>query len=391
MNLVLGTLELTTIGGVGTYVLTVAEQLERLGHPVTIYTEEAGEMASIGRDRGLRVVTAPDDLPEACDAIYAQDAPIAYALAAHYRGVPQAFCLHATEHDRWSVPQMPGVISATVALHDRAERHARAFAHAPDVIRLRQPVDVRRFSPRGPISRAPGRALLLGNYVSGNRLEVIAEGCAAAGVELVRRGLQGGGMTASPEAEMNDVDFVIGKSRVIVEAMCCGRAAYVFDHNGADGWVTAERYAALEADNFDGTADVRPRDADSVRTELGGYRASMGVTNRDLAVAHHDARSHCESLLELFERLVPRDESDSAPLDELARLTRLQWRADARALGFEHEAKLLRAELGRRNEETIQLQRDAEVARRRAMQVEQRLAILNRPLAALRRAWRPGR
>jgi len=154
---------------------------------------------------------------------------------------------------------------------------------------------------------------------------------------------------------------------------------------------SAERYPALEADNFDGLADARPRDAESARTDLGGYRASMGVTNRDLAMAHHDARSHCESLLELFERLVPRTESTSAPLDELARLTRLQWRADARALGFEHEARLLRAELGRRNEETIQLQREAELARHRARQVDQRLAILTRPLASLRRSWRTDR
>jgi hypothetical protein len=390
LNLVIGTLELTTIGGVGTYLLTVAEQLERLGHSVTIYTEEAGEMASIGHDRGLRVVTALDDLPEACDAIYAQDAPSAYALSARYRRVPQAFCLHATEHDRWAVPQLPGVISTTVVLHDRAERHARAFAHAPEVIRLRQPADTRRFSPRGSISQTPRRALLLGNYVSGNRFDVIAKVCAATGIELVRRGLQGGGMTVVPEVEMNEVDFVIGKSRVIVEAMCCGRAAYVFDHNGADGWVTAQRYPELEADNFDGLADVSPREAETIRTDLAGYRASMGVTNRDLAVAHHDARSHCESLLELFERLVPRTEPDSAPLDELARLTRLQWRADARALGFEHEARLLRAELARRNEETIQLQREAELARQRTRRIEQRLAILTRPLASLR-SWRAGR
>ena len=42
----------------------------------------------------------------------------------------------------------------------------------------------------------------------------------------------------------------------------------------------------------------------------------------------------------------------------------MQWRADARAAGFEHEAELLRAELSRRNHETAQLA--AEVARARA-------------------------
>jgi hypothetical protein len=42
VNLVLGTLELTTIGGVGTYLVTVGEQLERMGHGVTVLAAETG-------------------------------------------------------------------------------------------------------------------------------------------------------------------------------------------------------------------------------------------------------------------------------------------------------------------------------------------------------------
>ncbi|HSR23614.1 MAG TPA: glycosyltransferase family 4 protein, partial [Candidatus Eisenbacteria bacterium] len=122
MNFVLGSLELTTIGGVGTYLVTVAEQLERMGHAVTVFTEETGEMADIAEERGLRVVDDPAALPDSCDVVYAQDAPSAYVLAARYRDVPQACCLHAVDHDRWVVPQLPGVTSVTVALHDRAAR-----------------------------------------------------------------------------------------------------------------------------------------------------------------------------------------------------------------------------------------------------------------------------
>src|SRR3954447_7072779 len=175
MNLVLGTLELTTIGGVATYLVTVGEQLERMGHGVTVLTGETGEMAAIASESGLRVVIDADELPGSCDAVYAQDAPSAYTLAARYPGVPQAFCVHARDHDRWVVPQLPGVTSAAVALHDRAVRYTRSLAHVPQVVRLRQPVDTRRFSPRGPIGRSPRRALVLSNYVHGNRLELIRE------------------------------------------------------------------------------------------------------------------------------------------------------------------------------------------------------------------------
>jgi hypothetical protein len=398
VKIVLGTLELTTIGGVGTYLVTVAEQLERIGHDVAILGEERGAMAEIAAERGLDLAEDPAELPDRCDIVYAQDAPSAYRLAQRYGDVPQVFCAHAPDHERWMVPQLPGVTSAVVALHGRAARHARSLAHAPEVVRLRQPVDIRRFSPRGAIAEVPRRALLLGNHLSGNRLELIRAACAGAGIELVERGLRGGDFAVAPEAVMNDGDLVIGKSRVIVEAMACGRAAYVYDHHGGDGWVTPERYPALEADNFDGQSDPEPADAARLRDDLLSYRAQMGAVNRELAVTHHSARSHCEDLVELFRRLAPRGESVGAPLDELGRLTRMQWRADARALGFEHEAQLLRAELSRRNRESAELagelaraRADAAEAELRGKGMRQALSVRALPFRALRKNGRPSR
>jgi hypothetical protein len=372
VNVVIGTLELTTIGGVGTYLVTVAEQLERAGHAVTIATEESGTMAAIAAERGLRVVEKDGELPEDADLVYAQDAPSAYRLAERYREAPQVFCVHATEHDRWVVPQLPGLTGATVALHERAARYARSLAHVPEVLRLRQPVDSRRFTPRGPIGERPRRALVLGNYLSGNRLELIRDACSDAGIELVERGLRVDDFTLAPEMEMNDCDFVIGKSRVIVEAMACGRAAYVYDHNGGDGWVTPERYADLEADNFDGQSGPAPCDADRVRRDLLAYRPEMGATNRELAVVHHGATPHCEQLMELFRRVAPRSEPASAPLEELGRLTRTQWQTDSRALAFEHEAGILRTGLAQRTREGTELAEETARARQRAAEAEKR-------------------
>jgi hypothetical protein len=211
--------------------------------------------------------------------------------------------------------------------------------------------------------------------MSRDRVELIREAFSEAGIEVVQRGLQGGGFTASPEAEMNDCEIVVGKSRVIVEAMACGRAAYICDHNGCDGWVTADGYESLEADNFDGRANHGPAQADRVRADVARYRAGMGPVNRDLAVANHGAGPHAEALVEVFARLAPRAESAAAPLDELARLTRVQWQSDARALGFEHEAKLLRAELELRNLEGAEMQRETALARRRVRDMEERAAM----------------
>ena len=44
---------------------------------------------------------------------------------------------------------------------------------------------------------------------------------------------------AVPE-EMCEADIIVGYGRTILEAMACGRPAYVHEHSGSDGWVTAD-------------------------------------------------------------------------------------------------------------------------------------------------------
>ena len=72
---------LVGIGGSETYLLTVAEQLQRLGHEVTVHAAEGGAMSEHMRSRGLRVAIGEGGLPASCDALLVQDAAMAYALA----------------------------------------------------------------------------------------------------------------------------------------------------------------------------------------------------------------------------------------------------------------------------------------------------------------------
>jgi hypothetical protein len=73
MQIVLGTLEFGAIGGAATYTLTVAGELQLLGHEVTIFAGETGELAGAAEDRGIRVASGEGALPDDCDVIYAQD------------------------------------------------------------------------------------------------------------------------------------------------------------------------------------------------------------------------------------------------------------------------------------------------------------------------------
>jgi hypothetical protein len=367
MQIVLGTLELGAIGGAATYALTAAGELQRLGHEVTIFAGDTGDLAKVAEEQGIRVAAGETDLPADCDVVYSQDRPTAYLLAERFPGRPQALCMHSgsSQLDRWQPPQVPGVVSAVVVLHDRLARRARAFAQQEEIVRLRQPVDLARFAPRGAIRETPRRVLLLGDYPLADRREVIHRACKEAGLECVARGRYASQVTLTPEQEINQVDIVIGSGRAIIEAMACARAAFVYGSLGGDGWVTRESYPVLEAINF---AHASSNDAMIAPEELAGrlseYRQSMGNVNIDLARIHHSAAVHAEELIALFERLEPGAAPDGVPLREFARMSRVQWLTESRALGLAHEARLLSSR--------------AQAAESRAEEAERRLEALRK-------------
>ena len=150
--------------------------------------------------------------------------------------------------------------------------------------------------------------------------------CAKAGLQLSRLGGLSGHATDIRPA-LADAEIVIGYGRSILEAMACGRAAYVYDWKGGDGWMTPEVYPAIEADGIVGGAGIAAVDIARLPDDLRRYSSSMGPVNHDLVIAHHRASVHAQELVQLFERLAEPAPRPRAPLQEMARLVRLEWRA----------------------------------------------------------------
>jgi hypothetical protein len=328
VRLVLANKALTLLGGSEAYLITVAEQLQRLGHDVIAYAPELGEAAQGARDRGIRVVSGRE-LPEQCDGVLAQDAITAYELAELYPEAVRVYVAHSHFWLQHRPPQLRDVSQAVVVLNDYVRRYLEAHAFFPEVVRLRQPVDVTRFG-LGVRRAEPRRVLAFGNDWIGAPHRIVSDACRAAGLRLDHVGLHGR-TTTTPELDIAEADIVVGVGRCILEAMASGRAAYVFGITGGDGWVTPDSYPALEASGFTGTATETLVTADLLLRDLEQFDPKMGESNRDLVFAHHRAEAHAADLVGLFRRLESRPASGNAPLAELSRLTRVGWEAEMRA------------------------------------------------------------
>lgn len=344
MELILSTYGFKGFGGSETYLLTAAEHLERLGHRVTLNAVELGPMADKARGRGVRVVEDPAALPDRPDAVLAQDTVTSLELANRFPDTPQLFISHADAIDFQAPPQLSGVISGVVAFNDRVAERVRGSALDVGVWRLRQPIDVDWFSPSGVPRSRPERLLAFSNYLRGPRREFLRAACADLDIEFVQVGYPAG-VHPDPRQAILDADIVVGYGRSILEAMACGRAAYVFDHKGGDGWVTPGAYPALEADGFGGRATSATVTPERIREDLGRYDIEMGVSNRDLAVGRHAAHQHAAELVQVVQRLASRPRVADDLLPELARVVRVQSQFEQRAIALAQENQALKEQL----------------------------------------------
>jgi hypothetical protein len=242
MKIVLANNAFAGVGGRETYLLTVGEQLQRLGHEIMIYAMVCGPMADLATARGVPMARESSDLPQSCDVVLAQDAAMAYELGERWPKTPQVFVAHSPIFDLQLPPLVSGIAGAVVVLCDRVEKRIRAMNVSQEIVRLRQPIDAERLTPRGAPRSRPQRALLLGNYLQADVRRVIVDAWASEGIEVVQVG-QPTVESLNPESDIAEADIVVGKGRAILDAMACGRPAYIYDMFGTDGWVTPEHYS----------------------------------------------------------------------------------------------------------------------------------------------------
>ena len=348
-------------GGTESYAVTVARELQRLGHAPVLTAERLGPVAAAAERTGLPVGSA-DDLPDGCDAVLAHDAASTCALAARYPGARVVQVAHSDLFDHQLPVVEPGVVDAVVVLSDRIARRVAALPLDVPVVRLRHPVDTELYFALGPLRSPPRRALVVSNYLQGERRKALVEAWGAAGVECVQIGREG--WTLDVVGAMSNVDIVVGKGRALLEGMSCARAAYVFDDFGGDGWVTPGTYAAIEADNVAGFATPAPRTPADLVADLDRYEPHMGWINRELIKAHHAARRHAQALVGVLRGPAAARRPPAATLDEIARLARCRWDAEQRAMHLQGEVVWMRDRTLEAEGRAAEAQAAAEAARR---------------------------
>jgi len=296
-------------------------------------------------------------------------------MAERWPDRPQVVVAHSAYFDLQLPPLVPVPGSVVVVMSDRVAARVAALPGSYDVVRLRQPIDAVRLAPRGTVATRPRRAVLLGNYLSGEARDAIVEAWSAAKVTVVQVGVLTRPVL-DVAAAVADADIVVGKGRAVLDGMACGRPTFLYDAFGADGWVTAATYDRLEADAFAGQSEPSVLGRDGLSRALDEYDPVMGLVNRDLVLKHHQDRKHTEALVGLFRRVTAIGDDHPTAAAELARLSRLRWKAELEASALRGQVDELTGRL-QQAEEALHLSEQRRRRRARAARrAEDRLAEL---------------
>jgi hypothetical protein len=306
MKVVLGRQSLAALGGSETYALTVARELERLGHDVTLAAEELGVAAAAAGARGIRVARL-DEAPGECDAVIAHDMPMAVALAAKYPDARRVFVIHSDGWDLQLPPLIPGLVDAVVACSDRFAARAQALPLEAPVIRLREPIDTDAYLYTKTLPNRPSRALIVSHYLRGERRRMLVDAWENAGIECAQVGAPTE-LIVDLVPELARADIVVAKGRAALEGMC-----------------------AACADHFGGQATARPRSTADLVADLAAYNPEMGTANHELVRTHHGARHHVIELVAILRGAHVREPDQVDVTAEVARLARAGGRAELRS------------------------------------------------------------
>ncbi|MBJ7355514.1 MAG: hypothetical protein JHC98_11880 [Thermoleophilaceae bacterium] len=334
MRIVHATHSLDGSTGVQSYLLTVADEMQRTGHEVWLFSTELGSAAEYGEALGLRVLGDSAELPDDLDFAVVHSGVASHELAAGKPALPQVSVAHGSYFDSYTPPQIDGAVACVVTLWPQTATRMQGLATNIPVVTLSQPVDRTRFRDRAPIGQRARRALILSNYLDGERRERIERACALAGLELEHVGATGSGQTSRAEDAINRADIVIGKGRAVVEALACGRAVYIYDMWGSDGWVTPETYDQLAYTGFGGVSTTREPTAEEIAEDFARYDPALGAWGVKIVAINHRLAEHSARLIELGAAAAgegSRSNGSRGSAEELARLARQSWRHEGQA------------------------------------------------------------
>lgn len=162
---------------------------------------------------------------------------------------------------------------------------------------IRNPIDCEKFKSTRPINDKIKKVLFSSNY-QGYAKNVIIQTCQELGIELEIIG--GNNRVVNIVDKINEADLVIGLGRTAYEAMACERNVIIFDYNGADGMATPETLIEFRKNNCSGRRYRKQFTVEDLKNEFSKYSVENGKRLREYILENNNSKKIVKQYLELY-------------------------------------------------------------------------------------------
>jgi hypothetical protein len=289
--------------GTELYVRDLATGLLERGHLPVAYSSRLGAVAEELRRATVPVVHDLDALGTPPDLIHGHHHVETMTALLRFPQVPALYYCHGWLPWEEMPPRFPRILRY-IAVDNTCRDRLTCEGGIP-VERVRVVlnfVDLKRFLPRPPLPRRPGRALVFSNNACrGGYLATVEKACAQVGMELDVIGMAAGTACSRPEEVLGRYDLVFAKARAALEALATGAAVILCDQAGAGPLVTCAELDRLRLLNFGIRCLRQPVTTEVLLQAINGYdpEDAAEVSRQIRATAGRD--SALDQILALYE------------------------------------------------------------------------------------------
>ncbi len=273
-NILITNHQLLDYTGSEIYTFTLADQLIKHGHQVTVFTKYADKILNLFETNNIKVVTSIDNIKnEQFDVAHVHHNLMAIEVRYHFPKLPMIFLSHGVIPFLEQPPIIDLGISKYISVSEEVKENLISKGIDKDNIEVvGNIVDPTYFFPISEINEKPKQALIISNKMNLEIEKTIKEACNWLNIKTEFVGRR---FNEVPPPEMathiNNADIVFTLGRGIVEAMMCERIPIIFDRNGGDGIVTSENVEVYMKKNFSGRTNNKMFTVQELIAEIEKY------------------------------------------------------------------------------------------------------------------------
>lgn len=294
MRILMTNLFLRDRTGSETATAEIARALRRAGHDIWIYSPNCGRTAEELAQGGPVTARLDDWKDTRFDVAHVHHNVTFPEIKRVFPELPCVYLCHG-----WLPPEETPPVDSQIHRYLAVSEETAEKTQRPGVRVMRNAVDTRLFFSKREIGLKVRKVLAVSNHFKGYAEPLLAEACKRIGAEYELAGMETI-VCWDMHEKMQEADLVVSLGRGAIEAMACGRAVLVFDHNGGDGLVDKETYSEIRKFNFSGRRYGRRYTVDELIDVLSGYRQEMGRFCRQAAFLWHDVDDQARRLVEEY-------------------------------------------------------------------------------------------